>query len=218
MFYPPSAGGGRRWSFCRPESAACRTRPGSTRSWPNCTPGRGITGGRRSCGRGRGRWPVGADRVLVLGAGLTGLAAADRLAAAGAPCLVLERGSSVGGLAAGIVRNGFSFDYGPHRFHTPEPRLERFFTDLFPDGAWLVPRRKSEIQLVGRRFAYPLELGDVVRKLDFTDNVRAFADYMVSALRRAFSRPAEKSFEDWVINRFGRTLYDLYFGPYTEKL
>ncbi|MCX7020701.1 MAG: hypothetical protein NTW26_00235, partial [bacterium] len=90
--------------------------------------------------------------------------------------------------------------------------------DLFPDGAFLRPRRKSEIQLVGRRFTYPLELGDVVRKLDFVDNVRAFSDYLVSSLRRAFSRPDEASFEDWVVNRFGRTLYDLYFKPYTEKL
>ncbi|HUT98986.1 MAG TPA: FAD-dependent oxidoreductase [bacterium] len=158
------------------------------------------------------------DRVLVLGAGLTGLAAADDLAAAGVPCLVLERSPTVGGLAGGLRRNGFSFDYGPHRFHTPDPRIESWFTDLFPDGAWLRPRRKSEIQLVGRRFAYPLELGDVVRKLDFTDNARAFSDYLVSSLRRALSRPDEASFEDWVVNRFGRTLYDLYFKPYTEKL
>lgn len=158
------------------------------------------------------------DRVLVLGAGLTGLAAADELAAAGVPCLVLERSPTVGGLAGGIRLNGFSFDYGPHRFHTPEPGIESWFTDLFPDGAYLRPRRKSEIQLVGRRFAYPLELGDVVRKLDFTDNVRAFSDYLASTARRVLSRAVETSFEDWVVNRFGRTLYDLYFKPYTEKL
>lgn len=158
------------------------------------------------------------DRVLILGAGLTGLAAADELAATRVPCLVLERSAEVGGLAGGIRRGGFSFDYGPHRFHTPDPGVERWFTDLFPDGACLRPRRKSEIQLVGRRFAYPLELGDVVRKLDFVDNVRAFSDYLVSALRRLLSHPVEASFEDWVVDRFGRTLYDLYFEPYTEKL
>ncbi len=158
------------------------------------------------------------DRVLILGAGLTGLAAADELAAVGVPGLVLERSASVGGLAGGIRRGGFSFDYGPHRFHTPDPALERWFIDLFPDGAYRRPRRKSEIQLVGRRFAYPLELGDVVRKLDFVDNVRVFSDYLVSALRRTLTRPAEASFEDWVVDRFGRTLYDLYFKPYTEKL
>jgi protoporphyrinogen oxidase len=161
---------------------------------------------------------VADDRVLILGAGLTGLAAADELASTGVPCLVLERSPRVGGLASGFRRGGFSFDYGPHRFHTPDPAVERWFGDLFPDGAYLRPRRKSEIQLVGRRFAYPLELGDVVRKLDFWDNARAFGDYLVSALRRALSRPVEASFEDWVVNRFGRTLYDLYFAPYTEKL
>lgn len=170
------------------------------------------------CSCGPGRFPVTADRVLILGAGLTGLAAADELAAAGVPCLVLEQHGAAGGLAGGVKRNGFSFDYGPHRFHTPDPRIERWFTELFPDGAYRKPRRKSEIQLVGKRFSYPLELGDVVRKLDLMDNVRAFLDYLASSARLVFSSPVETSFEDWVINRFGRTLYDLYFKPYTEKL
>ncbi len=158
------------------------------------------------------------DRVLILGVGLTGLAADDELADAGVPCLVLEQRNAVGGLAGGVKRNSFSFDYGPHRFHTPDPRIERLFTKLFEGGAYLKPRRKSQIQLVGKRFAYPLELGDVVRKLDLMDNARAFADYLLSSARLVFSRPIEESFEDWVVNRFGRTLYDLYFKPYTEKL
>ena len=158
------------------------------------------------------------DRVIILGAGLCGLAAADELGAAGAPSLVLESDKAVGGLAGGFQRGGYTFDYGPHRFHTPDPVTREYFLGLFPDGAFLTPRRKSEIQLVGKRFAYPLEFRDVIRNLDLVDNARAFIDYLEAFARLRFSNPPEESFEDWVVNRFGRTLFDLYFGPYTEKL
>lgn len=158
------------------------------------------------------------DRVIILGGGLCGLAVADELGAAGVPGLVLEAAPQPGGLAGGFSDGGYRFDYGPHRFHTPDPVTRDYFLGLFADGEYLTPRRKSEIQLVGKRFAYPLELGDVVRNLDLVDNARAFLDYLVSFARNRLAAPAENSFEDWVVNRFGRTLYDLYFGPYTAKL
>ena len=54
-----------------------------------------------------------SDRVVVVGAGLAGLAAAMRLAAAGRDVTVIERESSPGG-RAGIWRaEGHSFDTGP---------------------------------------------------------------------------------------------------------
>ena len=34
----------------------------------------------------------------------------------------------------------------------------------------------------------------------------------------AYSRMPDISFEDWIIKRFGRTMYDIYFGPYSYKL
>ena len=44
---------------------------------------------------------------------------------------------------------------------------------------------------------------------------RALASYA----RQRLQRPrADVSFEDWVVQRFGRRLYDAFFGPYTHKL
>lgn len=55
----------------------------------------------------------GPERVGVVGGGLGGLAAAITLAARGVPVTLFERGPSLGGKAARLEVDGFSFDVGP---------------------------------------------------------------------------------------------------------
>lgn len=54
-----------------------------------------------------------APDTVVIGAGLGGLAAAIRLAAAGQRVLVLERNAAVGGKMSEVRADGFRFDTGP---------------------------------------------------------------------------------------------------------
>ena len=54
-----------------------------------------------------------AARVVVVGAGLAGLASAVRLAAAGHRVTVLERADRPGGRAGRLERDGYAFDTGP---------------------------------------------------------------------------------------------------------
>ncbi|MBP1804901.1 phytoene desaturase family protein [Rubellimicrobium aerolatum] len=69
---------------------------------------------------GRGR------RVVVIGAGPGGLAAAMLARAAGAEVTVLERAPRVGGRTAAIEQDGFTFDTGPTFFLYPEIPREIF--------------------------------------------------------------------------------------------
>jgi len=64
--------------------------------------------------------PGRTDRVVVVGAGLAGLAAALRLRGAGREVTVVERGSGPGGRAGRIERNGYALDTGPSVFTAPE--------------------------------------------------------------------------------------------------
>jgi phytoene desaturase len=60
------------------------------------------------------------DRVVVVGAGLAGLAAALRLRGAGREVTVVERGPGPGGRAGRVERGGFTLDTGPSVFTAPE--------------------------------------------------------------------------------------------------
>lgn len=155
--------------------------------------------------------------IVILGAGPAGLACAWKLSEAGFSVEVLERESGVGGLCRTIRRDGFCFDLGGHRFITKDSQIQGEIESLMGDTLLLRPR-KSVIRLKGKYFRYPLEIKDTLFKLNPAFNMKAFLDYTLSSfVQRTFPRP-DSSFESWVINRFGTTLYNLYFGPYSQKL
>lgn len=157
--------------------------------------------------------------LVVLGGGPAGLAAAWEASLADKSVLVVEREPVLGGLCATVEREGFRFDLGGHRIVSKRATLVERVRELL--GPALEERsRKSVIWLDGQRFSYPLVAGELVRQLPLKTLAQASADYAkewaVGALHRS---PREDGhFEHWVVRRFGRTLYDLFFGPYTEKL
>jgi phytoene desaturase len=66
------------------------------------------------------------DRVVIVGAGLGGLATAMRLAATGREVIVLEREASPGGRAGRLSLGGYEFDTGPTVLTMPDLLAETF--------------------------------------------------------------------------------------------
>lgn len=66
------------------------------------------------------------DRVVIIGAGLGGLACALHLAAAGRQVVILESTGRPGGLAGRLSIGGFEFDTGPSAVAAPEVLAETF--------------------------------------------------------------------------------------------
>ncbi|HEY0002145.1 MAG TPA: phytoene desaturase family protein [Actinoplanes sp.] len=85
------------------------------------------------------------SRIVVIGAGVGGLTAAARLAAAGHSVVVHERSGVAGGKLAGYERDGFRFDTGPSLLtlpqvfdDLPEPiALDPLVRHVFADGTVL---------------------------------------------------------------------------------
>lgn len=154
--------------------------------------------------------------VVIIGGGPCGLSAAWELSALGIPAVVLERESLPGGLCATVEHQGWRFDLGGHRFLSSSPELVERVKALLGDSL-LLAERKSVVLLGGKRFQYPLEAQNLVENLGLATNLRALWDYGRASLRR-LRQPEPESFEGWVRSRFGDTLYQMFFGPYTEKL
>jgi protoporphyrinogen oxidase len=154
---------------------------------------------------------------VIVGAGPCGLAAAWHLARRGARPLVLEREDQVGGLCATHERGPWRFDLGGHRFVSGDAELSRWVEELLGDDL-LEQERRSVVLHEGRRFRYPLEAVDLVRNLGLRENLEALAGFARARLEHRIAPRPDATFEDWVTARFGRPLYDRFFGPYTEKL
>src|SRR5512137_2820292 len=148
----------------------------------------------------------GGASVLVLGGGLAGLAAAHALASAGREVLVLEGGDVVGGLSRTEVFGDFRFDLGGHRFFTHDPEVAALVQGLLGDELIDVPR-SSKILLRGRYVDYPLHPANALAALGLGTTARVIGDWLVEQLRAAAGRRPDVSLEDWVVRRFGRTLF-----------
>jgi protoporphyrinogen oxidase len=156
-------------------------------------------------------------RALVLGAGLAGLAAAYRLSQEGWEVLVLERAPCVGGLARTVVHRGFRFDLGGHRFLTSNPATLRLVQGLL-QGQLLTVRRRSQIYLSGRYLHYPLRPLDALAGLGPGESLQVLAHYFLARLGHVLRPQQPRSLQDWVVGKFGRRLFELYFRDYSEKL
>lgn len=155
--------------------------------------------------------------VVIMGAGLAGLTAGQTLTAAGRAVEIVESSDQVGGLARTVLHEGFRFDLGGHRFVTNNPTLEDYIKNLLGEDCLTVPR-SSKILLRQRYFDYPLRPLNAVFGFGAVSTARILADYVRERLRsRMFHRPVV-SLEDWVIGHFGRTMFELYFRDYSEKV
>jgi protoporphyrinogen oxidase len=84
------------------------------------------------------------------------------------------------------------------------------------DLVMLVRPRKSRIYFLRKFFDYPIKLTpETLRGLGLPRTVKVGFSYLRA---RFFPRKPETSLEDFIVNRFGKQLYGLFFESYTEKV
>jgi protoporphyrinogen oxidase len=162
--------------------------------------------------------------------------------------VVIEADTHAGGLSRTVLFKGNRMDIGGHRFFSKSDRVMRWWLDLIPLEAnadfggelryqgkecdvpnngkfgdpsrdelvMLVRQRKSRIYFKRRFFDYPIRLTpDTLIKMGLVRTLRAGLSFTRSAI---LPRRNERTLEDFLINRFGRELYQTFFRSYTEKV
>jgi len=154
--------------------------------------------------------------ALVLGGGPAGLTAGYLLAKQGKPVVVVEAETQVGGLAKTVVDpEGYRFDLGGHRFFTKATEVDALWHEVMGDE-FLKRPRMSRIYWNGKFLDYPLNGTDVIKKLGPVELIRAGLSYLWAAATKR--NAPEDNLEQWVSNRFGKRLYQLFFKSYNEKV
>src|SRR5689334_10465151 len=142
---------------------------------------------------------VAAHSTVIAGGGPAGLTAAYELTKHGHGCVVLESDPTmVGGISRTDEYKGYRFDIGGHRFFSKSEEVNQIWRDILGDE-FITRSRLSRIYYNRRFFHYPLKPANALLNLGPARSAMVLASYLKARMRPIHP---EKSFEDWVVNRF----------------
>jgi protoporphyrinogen oxidase len=154
------------------------------------------------------------SNVVIIGAGPAGLTAAYELSKHNVPAVVLEADNIVGGISRTVNYKNYLFDIGGHRFFTKWDEVNQVWNEIL-SGQFLARPRLSRIFYRKKFFYYPLRAKNALFGLGPIETVRIVFSYLRSRLVYYHN---EQNLEQWVSNRFGKRLYEIFFKTYTEKV
>jgi UDP-galactopyranose mutase len=155
------------------------------------------------------------DRIVMVGAGLSGAVIGRRLAEAGHRVTVIEARDHVAGnchTARDAETGVMVHVYGPHIFHTDDEGVWDY-VNRFANFLPYKNRVKSTTQ--GQVFSLPINLHTINQFYGRTmrpDEARAF---IAEQADKSITDP--QSFEEQALAFVGRDLYEAFFKGYTEK-
>lgn len=153
-------------------------------------------------------------KVAVIGAGPAGLTCALKLAERDVDVDVYESDSAVGGMTKSFDLWGQTVDLGPHRFFSMDEKVNSFWLSQV-GGDYIMVDRLTRIYYNKKFFLYPVKAMNALTNLGITEAVACVFSYMKAQFTK---KGDEKTFEEWVSNKFGYKLYSIFFKTYSERL
>ena len=155
--------------------------------------------------------------LVIIGAGPAGLTAAYELSDSEKKVIILEKKPQVGGLAETKVFGSYRYDIGPHRFFTKNKEVYQLFLEMLGSDAVAV-NRKTRILFKNSYFDYPLTPLNALFGLGLGESIVIGFSYIFARVKSYLKISKINNFEDWVVDRFGKKLFNNFFKNYTEKV
>ncbi len=149
-------------------------------------------------------------RTAVVGAGASGLSLALLL---DGDVVVYEASGRAAGHCAATVRDGWTFDRGPHIMFSRDQAVLDFMVASL-QGNVHRSRRNNAICIDGHFVKYPIE--NDLAGLPTEWRARCLLDFLFNDHADMSEAPA--NLHEWFLGVFGAGLTDLYFKPYNEKV
>jgi len=152
-------------------------------------------------------------KVVILGAGLTGLSAAYHLEKKNFfDFKIFEKESECGGLARSVKHDRFIFDFTGHLLHSSDKYFDQMLDELLSSKDRLSCSRKSFIFTHKTFIPYP-----------FQTNLQGLPPEVVTECLCGFANrrhqiDSPRSFYDWTMKFFGAGIGKHFMFPYNQKL
>ncbi|MBQ2314535.1 MAG: FAD-dependent oxidoreductase [Treponema sp.] len=153
-------------------------------------------------------------KVGIIGAGPAGLTCAVKLAEQGVDVSIYESDKTVGGMTKSFDLWGQKVDLGPHRFFSMDQRINDFWLSYVGED-YIMVDRLTRIFYKHKFFLYPVRAFNALANLGVWEAFLCILSYFRAQFKK---KGSEKSFEEWVSNRFGYRLYSIFFKSYSERL
>ncbi len=164
----------------------------------------------------------GSPRIVIVGAGPTGLGAGYRLRELGHEAFhIHERGPALGGLARSVTdEHGFTWDHGGHVLFSHYEYYDRVFERLMGDE-FTLNSRESWVRALGRWVPYPFQnniryLGPEAACECLSGLVRA----RLEQAGRGAGAPCQtaRNFGEFIDTQFGAGVARVFMRPYNFKV
>ncbi len=152
-------------------------------------------------------------RVAVIGGGVSGLSIAHCLKGR-YEVKVFESASKPGGLIkCDRVEGNLYHIVGGHVFNSRRQDVLDWFWSFFNRETEFIQSTRNATIYLDKPIGYPIE--NHIYEMDAAIQSQIIAD-LINIAKSANNEP--ENFADFLKNRFGNTLYEIYFKPYNEKI
>jgi protoporphyrinogen oxidase len=153
-------------------------------------------------------------RTLIVGAGVSGLAAAAF--SRDPDYLILEADREIGGYCKTIRREGFVWDYSGHFFHFKRPEIEAWLRQRMPGQDIRTIVKRSYISYKGRLIDFPFQKN--IHQLPQDEFIDCLHDLYFASQSGEDAGEDAGSFKQMLYQRLGRSIAEKFLIPYNEKL